>query len=56
MDRRGITGVVRNVLQRHAILLPLDGEPQLITHEIGSLRQGDDVIFDELVRGARRKP
>ena len=56
MDRRDITGVVDKVLQRHAILVPLDGEPQLITHEIGSLRQGDDVIFDEVVRGARRKP
>ena len=58
MDRRGITGVVVKVkaLQRHAILLPLDGEPQLITHEIGSLQQGDGVIFDEVIRGARRKP
>ena len=56
MDRRGITGVVDKVLQRHAILVPLDGEPQLITHEIGSLQQGDAVIFDEVIRGARRKP
>ena len=58
MDRRGITGVVLQVkvLQGSAILLPSDGEPQLITHEIGSLQQGDDVIFDEVIRGARRKP
>ena len=56
MDRRGITGVVRKLLQHHAILVPLDGEPQLITHEIGSLQQGDAVIFDEVIRGARRKP
>ena len=56
MDRRDITGVVDKVLQRHAILVPLDGEPQLITHEIGSLQQGHAVIFYEVVRGARRKP
>ena len=58
MDRRGITGVVKevNVVKRRAILVPLDGEPQLITHEIGSLQQGDGVIFDEVIRGARRKP
>ena len=58
MDRRGITGVVKdvNVAKRRAILVPLDGEPQLITHEIGSLQQGDGVIFDEVIRGARRKP
>ena len=56
MDRRAITGVVDKVLQPHAILVPLDGEPQLITHEIGSLQQGDGVIFDEVIRGARRKP
>ena len=57
MDRRGITGVVVKVkvLQRHAILLPLDGEPQLITHEIGGLMQGDEVMFDEVTRGARCK-
>ena len=56
MDRRDITGVVSEVLTRHGILVPLDGEPQLITHEIGSLQQGDGVIFDEVTRGARRKP
>ena len=56
--RRNITGVVSEVLLRHAILLPLDGAPQLITHEIGvsgGLRQGDEVMFDEVTRGARRK-
>ena len=55
MERRGITGVVSEVLLRHAILVPVDGEPQLITHEIGSLQQGDGIIFDEVIRGARRK-
>ena len=58
MERRGIIGVVSQVLQRHAILVPVDGEPQLITHEIGvsgGLRQGDEVMFDEVTRGARRK-
>ena len=60
MDRRGITGVVKevNVVKRRAILVPLDGEPQLITHEIGvsrGLRPGDEVMFDEVTRGARRK-
>ena len=55
MERWGIIGVVSQVLQRHAILVPVDGEPQLITHEIGSLQQGDGVIFDEVIRGARRK-
>ena len=58
MDRRGITGVVKevNVVKRRAILVPLDGAPPLITHEIGALQQGDGVIFDEVIRGARRKP
>ena len=58
MDRRGITGVVKevNVVKRRAILVPLDGEPQLITHDIGSRQVGDEVIFDEVIRGARRKP
>ena len=54
MDR---PGVVLEVLQRHAILVHLDGEPQLITHEIGvngGLRKGDSVKFDEVTRGARR--
>ena len=55
MERRGITGIVDQVMQRYAILVPLDGEPQLITHEIGSLQQGDGIIFDEVIRGARRK-
>ena len=58
-DRLNITGVVSEVLLRHAILVPVDGEPQLITHEFGvsaGLRQGDDVMFDEVTRGARRKP
>jgi len=55
MERRGITGVVSEVLTRHGILVPLDGEPQLITHEIGGLMQGDEVMFDEVTRGARRK-
>ena len=55
MDRRDITGVVDKVLQRHAILVPLDDAPQLITHQIRGLRPGDDVMFDEVTRGARRK-
>ena len=55
MDR---PGVVSEVLQRHASLVPLDGEPQLITHDIGvngGLRKGDSVKFDEVIRGAGRK-
>ena len=55
---RNSTGVVTEVLQRHAILVPLDGEPQLTTHEIGvdgGLRKGDSVKFDEVTQGARRK-
>ena len=58
MDRRGITGVVKevSVVKRRAILVPLDAEPQLIAHEIGALQQGDGVTFDEVIRGARRKP
>ena len=55
MERRGITGVVSEVLQRHAILVPLDDAPQLITHQIRGLRVGDEVEFDEVTRGARRK-
>ena len=56
MDRRGIVGVVSDVMLRHAILMPLDGEPQLITHKEGGLKQGDEVMFDEVTGGARRKP
>ena len=57
MDRRGITGVVKevNVVKRRAILVPLDDAPQLITHQIRGLRVGDEVEFDEVTRGARRK-
>ena len=55
MERRGIIGVVSQVLQRHAILVPLDGAPQLITHQIRGLTPGDEVEFDEVTRGARRK-
>ena len=55
MERRGIIGVVSQVLQRHAILVPLDDAPQLITHENGGLKKGDSVTFDEVTRGARRK-
>ena len=55
MDRRDITGVVSEVLQRHAILVPLDGAPQLITHSNGGFNMGDEVMFDEVTRGARRK-
>ena len=55
MARVGIIGVVSKVLQRHAILVPLDGKPQLITHENGGLKPGDEVTFDEVARGARRK-
>ena len=54
MERRKTTGVVSEVLLRHAILVPLDDAPQLITHQIG-LRPGDEVEFDEVTRGARRK-
>ena len=54
MERRGIIGVVSQVLQRHATVVPLDGAPQLVTHQIG-LRPGDEVEFDEVTRGARRK-
>ena len=56
MDRPGVVSEVR---QRHAILVPFDGEPQLITHEIyvdGGLRKGDSVQVDEVIRGAWRKP
>ena len=54
--RLGITGVAVRVMHRHAIVQPIDGEPQLITHELkGDLKIGDDVIFDEVFRGARRK-
>ena len=55
MERRGITGVVSEVLLRHAILVPLDGAPQLITHQSRGLKRGDEVVFDEVTRGARRK-
>ena len=55
MERRGITGIVEHVMQRHAILVPLDDAPQLITHQIRGLRPGDEVEFDEVTRGARRK-
>ena len=55
MERRGIIGVVSEVLLRHAILVPLDDAPQLITHQIRGLRPGDEVMFDEVTRGARRK-
>ena len=55
MERVGIIGVVSQVLQRHAILVPLDNAPQLITHQIRGLRRGDEVEFDEVTRGARRK-
>ena len=55
MERLGITGVVSDVLQRHAILVPLDGRPTLITHETYGLQPGADVTFDEVIRGARRK-
>ena len=55
MERWGIIGVVSQVLQRHAILVPLDGMPTLITHEIYGLKPGAEVTFDEVIRGARRK-
>ena len=55
MERWGIIGVVSQVLQRHAILVPLDDAPQLITHQIRGLRPGDEIEFDEVTRGARRK-
>ena len=55
MERRGITGIVSHVMQRHAILVPLDGMPTLITHETYGLKPGDEVTFDEVTRGARRK-
>ena len=55
MERLGITGVVSDVLKRHAILVPLDDKPTLITHEKGGLKPGDEVTFDEVTRGARRK-
>ena len=55
MERRGITGVVSEVLLRHTILVPLDGAPTLITHEISGLRRGAEVTFNEVIRGARRK-
>ena len=55
MERQGITGVVSEVLLRHAILVPLDDAPQLITHQIRGLRPGDEIMFDEVTRGARRK-
>ena len=55
MERRGIIGVVSQVLQRHAILVPLDDAPQLITHQIRDLKSGDAVMFDEVISGARRK-
>ena len=55
MERRGITGIVSKVLPRHAILVPLDGEPQLITHEKHGLKAGDETMFDERTGGARRK-
>ena len=54
-DRRNITGVVSEVLLRHAILVPLDDAPQLITHQIRGPRPGDEVMFDEVTRRARRK-
>ena len=55
MERLRITGVVSEVKQRHAILVPLDGMPTLITHEIHGLKPGAEVTFDEVIRGARRK-
>jgi len=55
MERRGITGVVSDVHKRHAILVPLDDKPTLITHEKTGLKPGDEVTFDEVTRGARRK-
>ena len=55
MERRGITGIVDQVMQRYAILVPLDGAPTLITHEISGLKPGAEVTFDEVIRGARRK-
>ena len=55
MERRGITGIVSHVYQRHAILVPLDDMPTLITHEIYGLKPGAEVTFDEVIRGARRK-
>ena len=55
MERLGITGVVSDVLQRHAIWVPLGGKPQLITHENGGFEKGNEVTFDELNREARRK-
>ena len=55
MERRGITGIVSHVYQRHAILVPLDGMPTLITHEIYGLKPGAEVTFNEVIRGARRK-
>ena len=55
MERLRITGVVSEVKQRHAILVPLDGAPTLITHEISGLKPGAEVTFDEVIRGARRK-
>ena len=55
MERQRITGVASEVLQRHAILVPLDGAPQLITHSSRGLKKGDEVMFDEVTRGARRK-
>ena len=55
MERRGLTGVVSEVLLRHAILVPLGGTPQLITHSSRGLKKGDEVMFDEVTRGARRK-
>ena len=55
MERRGITGIVDQVMQRYAILVPLDGAPQLITHQSRGLKKGDEVMFDEVTRGARRK-
>ena len=55
MERRGITGIVDQVMQRYAILVPLDGAPTLITHEISGLKPGAEVTFNEVIRGARRK-
>ena len=55
MERLGITGVVSEVKQRHAILIPLDDMPTLITHETYGLKPGAEVTFDEVTRGARRK-
>ena len=55
MDRRDITGVVSLVRRRHVLLVPMNGTPQLITHEINGRNKGDVVMYDEFMSGQNRK-